>query len=139
MVAFSIPQGDALWVIAWDELFRVTLAPEVDISTVLQGEEELGEVFNEHRSILVIDAQIYPTLGLYGGVPTLSNMSGDHLSLEPCQDRLAVLNSDQQVKQIVEFSDSSGDWRWATFSVDGNYLLIGVPCDLFIYRWAVTS
>ncbi|MCY7322003.1 MAG: hypothetical protein LH660_09465 [Phormidesmis sp. CAN_BIN36] len=43
MVAFSIPQGDVLWVMAWDELFRVTLAPEVDISTVLQGEEELDE------------------------------------------------------------------------------------------------
>lgn len=138
MVAFSIPQGDALWVMAWDELFHITLAPEVSISTVLQSEEELDEVFDEHQSILVIDGQIHPMLGLYGGVPILSNMSGDHLSLEPCQDRLGVLNSDQQIKQVIEFSDLSGDWCWATFSADGSYLLIGVPYDLFIYQWADT-
>jgi len=31
------------------------------------------------------------------------------------------------VEKVVEFSDLSGDWRWATFSADGHYLLIGVP------------
>lgn len=134
MVAFSIPQGDALWVMTWDELFHIILASEVSISRVLQSEKELDEVFDEHRSILTINGQTYSMLGLYGGVPILSNASGERLFLDSCQDRLIVLNSDQQVKQIIKFSDSSGDWRWATFSADYNHLVIGVPYDLFIYQ-----
>lgn len=136
MYAFSIPQQDTLWVIDYDQLFHVTLIPEISISTALQGAEELNKVFDDDRSILVIDGKIYPMLGLYGGVPILSNQFGDQLSLQPCQDRLVVLNNERQVKQVIEFSDLSGDWRWATFSSDGRYLLIGVPYDLYVYQWA---
>lgn len=135
MVAFSIPQQDAVWVITWDALFQVTLAPDVSVLPVLQGEGELDKVFDEDRSLLAIGGQAYPMLGLYGGVPILTNEFGEQLSLEPSQDRLLVLTSERQVKQVIEFSDLSGNWRWATFSADGCYLLIGVPYDLFIYRW----
>lgn len=134
MFAFSIPQQDTFWVMTYEELFQVTLAPEVKISTVPGGVEELDEIFDEDRSILKIDRKIYPTLGLYGGVPILTNELGEQLSLEPCEERLLVLDSNYQVKQIIEFSDISGDWQWATFSADSHYLLIGVPYDLFVYR-----
>lgn len=50
-------------------------------------------------------------LGLYGGILILSNEFGDQLSLEPCQERLLVLSSNYQVKQVTEFSDLSDDWR----------------------------
>lgn len=139
MLAFSIPEQNRLWVMSHDELFQVTLAPQVYISTVLRGSEELGGIFDEDRSVLTINGQIYPLLGLCGGVPILTNQLGDQLSLEPSQDRLVILNSERQVKQVIEFSDLSGDRRWATFSADGRYLLIGVPYDLFIYRWAVAA
>lgn len=135
MVAFSIPQRDAVWVMTWDALFQVTLAPDANVLPVLRSEEELDGVFDEDRNLLIIGEQAYPMLGLYGGVPILTNELSDQLSLEPNQDRLVVLNSERQVKQIIEFSDLSGDWRWATFSANGHYLLIGVPYDLFIYRW----
>ncbi|MEB3359327.1 MAG: hypothetical protein VKK04_21555 [Synechococcales bacterium] len=65
----------------------------------------------------------------------MTNELGDQLSLEPSQDRLIVLNSEQQVKQVIEFSDLSGDWRWTTFSADSHYLLIALPYNLLIYRW----
>lgn len=135
MLAFSIPQQNMFWVMTHDKLFQVTLVPEVQILTILSGSEELDEVFDEDRSVLKIDRRIYPALGLYGGVPILINELGDQLSLEPCQGRLLVLDSDYQVKQIINFSDLSEDWRWATFSADGSYLLIGVPDALFIYQW----
>jgi len=134
IVAFSIPQRETFWVIAWDALFQVTLAPEADVSPVLQGDDKLNKVFDEDQNLLRIGGQTHLTLGLYGGIPILTNELGDQLSLEPSQDRLVVLNSERQVKQIIEFSDLSGDWRWATFSADGHDLLIGVPYDLFIYR-----
>ncbi len=135
MVAFSIPQQQVAWVMAWDALFQVTLAPEVNVLSVLHGEEELDKVFDEDRNLLIIGEQVYPLLGLYGGVPILVNELGDQLSLEPNQDRLVVLNGEGQVKQAIEFFDLSNDWRWATFSANGHYLLIGVPYDLFIYQW----
>jgi len=43
------------------------------------------------------------------------------------------------VEKVVEFSDLLGDWRWATFSADSHYLLIGIPYDLFIYYWAIVA
>lgn len=139
MLTFSIPEQNRFWITSHDELFQITLAPEVYISIVLRGSESLDEIFDEDRSILTIHGRIYPMLGLYGGVPVLINKFGDQLSLEPSQDRLVILDSEQQVKQVIEFSDLSGDWRWATFSADDRYLLIGVPYDLFIYRWVVTA
>ncbi len=114
---------------------QVISSHQISALPVLQGEEELDKVFDEDRSLLTIGGQAYPMLGLYGGVPILTNELGDQLSLEPSQDRLLVLKSERQVKQVIEFSDLSGDWRWATFSADGHYLLIGVPYDLFIYWW----
>lgn len=135
MLAFSIPQQNMFWVMTHDELFQVTLVLEVQVLTIVSGSEELDEVFDEDRSVLKIDGRIYPALGLYGGVPILINELGDQLSLEPCQGRLLVLDNDYQVKQIINFSDLSEDWRWATFSADGCYLLIGVPDALFIYQW----
>jgi hypothetical protein len=137
MLAFSVPKQNTFWVMSHDELFQIILAPEVCISTVLRGSEELDGIFDEDRSLLTINDQIYPMLGLYGGVPILINEVGDQLSLEPTQERLVILTREQQVKQIIEFSDLSGDWRWATFSADGRYLLIGVPYDLFVYQWVI--
>lgn len=64
MVAFSIPQEDTLWVMGWDELFYVTLAPQVSISKILQGEEKLYELFDEDRNVLVIDGQTYLSVGV---------------------------------------------------------------------------
>jgi len=78
-------------------------------------------------------------LRLYGGGPILTNELGDQPSLELSQDRLVVLSSERQVKQVIEFSDLSGDWGWATFSADGHCLLIGVPYDLFIYQWTIAA
>ncbi|MBD2502458.1 hypothetical protein [Anabaena azotica] len=45
-----------------------------------------------------------------------------------------VLNRSYEIKQIIEFWDESHDWRWATFSADGCYLIIGVPHTLFVYK-----
>lgn len=67
MVAFSIPQQNAVWIMGWDALFQLTLAPEVSVLSVLQGEEELDRVFDEDRNLLMIGEQAYPMLGLYGG------------------------------------------------------------------------
>jgi hypothetical protein len=135
MIAFSIPENAIIWVLSWDELLSVTLAPEIRISIVKQG-EEIYDVIDEDRSVLIVNEEIYPTLGLYGGVPILRNHMGDGLSLEPQQERLVVLNRSYEIKQIIEFYDDEfRDWRWATFSVDGCYLIIGMPHALNVYKW----
>ncbi len=119
---------------SWDELLCITLAPEIRISAVKRG-EEIYDMIDEDRSVLILNGNIYPTLGLYGGVPILRNNLGDGISLEPQQERLVILNSSYEIKQIIEFYDESRDWRWATFSVDSCYLIIGVPHVLFVYKW----
>ncbi|MBW4604355.1 MAG: hypothetical protein KME29_33500 [Calothrix sp. FI2-JRJ7] len=134
IIAFSIPENAKIWVLSWDELLSVTLAPEICVSIVKRG-EEIYDVIDEERSVLMVNEEIYPMLGLYGGVPILRNNVGDGLSLEPQQERLVVLNCSYEIKQIIEFYDGSGDWRWATFSVDSCYLIIGVPHFLHVYKW----
>jgi len=64
MVTFSIPQQDILWIMSWDVLFQVTLEPEISVSSVLQGEEAIDQVFDETRSLLSVNDQIYPMLEL---------------------------------------------------------------------------
>ena len=134
IIAFSIPENNQILVMSWDELLCVTLAPEICVSTVKKG-EEIFDIFDENRSILTLNEDIHPMLGLYGGVPILRNFKGDMLSLEPQEERLVVLSKSYEIKQIIEFWDESGDWRWATFSVDNCYLIIGVPYTLLVYKW----
>lgn len=132
LTGFSIPDGDFLWVVSYDGLSRVTMAPEVSVTPALR-DELLFEIFDEQRGVLTVDDHTFRMLGLHGGVPILRNTAGDGLSLEPKRSRLTILSPEDEVKQVIEFPDLSGDWRWATFSPDDRYVVIGVPYDLLVY------
>lgn len=62
IVAFSIPKNAEILVLSWDELLCVTLAPEIRVSTVKRG-EEIYDMIDEDRSVLILNGNIYPTLG----------------------------------------------------------------------------
>jgi hypothetical protein len=133
LTAFSIPHGDSILVVTYDEMFRVDLAPQATV-TSLGDDSLLLELFDEQRGLLTLEGRAYHMLGLYGGVSILCDSEGNGLSLAPKEERLTILNTKDEILQVIKFSDLSGDWCWATYSPDFRYLVIGLPYDVLVYK-----
>ena len=123
MQNFSIPVGDEILIESYDGKHLVRLLPK---PTVTDYEEDHWEPGWDRFEMLGIDG---------GGEPILINGLEQRLSLDPAREVLDVVRVDGRVVQRIEFSDMSGDWGIATYSFDGKWLVIGVPYDLFVYRW----
>lgn len=129
MTSFTIPEKGRMIICSYDGAHFVTLAPTVSVVHDLTmaeeytGGEEVEWEGTTHR-----------TLGYGGGNPILVHPDGSRLILRITEERVDLIAPNGEIVQTLEFSDLSGDWGFATFSSDGEYLVIGVPYDIYLYR-----
>ncbi len=111
---------------SYDGAHLVKLSPTVEVSH-----------FSEYEGRPEFAGLDLFMLGLDGGAPITTDVArGHHLSLDLPAERLRVIDRLSRIVQEIEFHDLSGDWGYATYSADGKWLAIGVPYDLFLYRWS---
>ena len=77
---------------------------------------------------------IYSILGLHGGTPILRSVHGERLEVLSETNRLLIHSTSSKQPVELPFEDLSGDWCKATFSVDGSWVLLGVPYELFVFK-----
>jgi hypothetical protein len=136
MLEFSIPIEDQILIVSYDGMHHVRLAPTMEVAHFPEHREGDGLVFGDDVEHVRFGGVDFPMLGLEGGTPILDDpRRGHRLSLDLAGERLRVVDGEARVVQEIAFYDLSGDWGFATYSADGKWLAIGVPYDLFLYRW----
>lgn len=133
MVGFTIPANDHVIVISYAALHFINLdepASEWSDDRYPEGEG----VYDYERRTLTYDDTVYHVLGLDGGNPIMRSADNEKLVIDADREVLTVENADGTVALEFHYADASGDWRYATFSLDYAYILLGVPYDLYAFR-----
>jgi hypothetical protein len=96
---------------------------------------EGGHLYDPTHQILSYGDKQFRILGLFGGVPIVRNDRGEELVLAATEDVLRVRDAAREISLTYRFVDLSGDWRYATFSPDGNVIVLGMPYEIHIFEW----
>lgn len=133
MIAFTIPVENTVIVLSYDGLHKISLFPDIKIATDTEQAENYG-IYDENKRTLVYDGRTYDALGLYGGNPILQDFQGNSLELRTEDQQLNIIGPNGTCLQSIPYSDLSGDWVFATFSVDGNFIALGLPYALYLFK-----
>lgn len=134
LICFSIPVSDEFWILSYEGLHRVTIAPTISVSTDRSYAGDLDIWNAEDGELLVVGDGFHKALGLAGGHPIHELPGSERLEVDPDTKILAVADPTRQHVQELGFFDEAEDWTHATFSTDGRYVVVGTPNSLTIYR-----
>jgi hypothetical protein len=133
IIAFSIPENDTLYVMSYEGIHQVTLAPDIKIRTDEEHAEDY-ELLNTEEMTMSYGGKHLKMLGLHGGRPITINNAGEKLKLDRTACSLSIKDSTDHTRQTIQYTDLSGDWAIASYSADRKYLLIGTPYELHIFH-----
>jgi hypothetical protein len=138
LIALSVPEGGEFLVLSYEGLHHVTLASDVSVRTDPAHAEDY-DIYDTDRGVLAYEGRKYWMLGLHGGEPVGDLPGGERLEVDPDAGRLSVTDQAGRLLADVGNFDLSEEWACATFSTDGNYIVIGTPNELRVYRRAKSA
>jgi hypothetical protein len=133
MIAFTIPVENTVIVLSYDGLHKICLFPDIEIATDTEQAENYA-IYDENKKTLIYDNRTYDALGLYGGNPILQDFQGNSLAIRREREQLDIIDTNGICFQSIPYSDLSGDWAFASFSFDSNFIILGLPCDLYLFK-----
>ena len=143
MIGFSLPVAGRLVLVCYCGIVSMDLANPAawtldDSETAWEG----GTGYDQTTQTLQYRGAIYRLLGLYGGEPIQRSGAGEEAELTApvvidttggrYMRSLTIRDRSGAVSFRVDFEELSGDWGFATFTSDGNYVIAGMPYDLFV-------
>ncbi len=133
MVGFSVPVEGQIAIISYEGIHILDLrAPRIVRHDGAYPEG--GNLYDQTQQVLSYGGKRFPILGECGGAPLMRNDRGETLLLTPMEDMLHVQDGDNDTILAYPFEDLSGDWRYATFSQDGDTIILGMPYDIHIFQ-----
>jgi hypothetical protein len=124
-VGFTVPNDGRFYVVSFEDLIYYQL----DDGSVTETEQEWE--LREEESIILIEGDKVPFIGLWGGSPIHRREDIGELRLKNSVVSLTKVNGQIQHWQFKNFS---GDWEQVTFDHSRNAFLFGTPYD-FDYRY----
>lgn len=134
MIGFSVTASSRVVIVSYEGIHTLILG-----NTSIQVQHDLaypegGDLFDTQRNTLKYQDQDYQMLGLYGGTPRLTSAFGERLVLRPREETFSVTDERGNVVFHHKYQDLSGDWAFITFAPDDEFIILGVPYDLYIFR-----
>lgn len=125
-IGFSVPAGDEFIVISYEGLHRVCLGPPI----VVERDERFAmyAAYDPDSGLAQYEGREYSIIGLHGGEPLRTTERGETLRLDTRAETLSILR-DQVEVFTMKYDNFSGDWAVATFSREGNWVVLGCPYD----------
>jgi hypothetical protein len=136
MIGFSLPLNRRMVVVSYEGLHLLDLDDLRQIRTDRTRPEGRG-VYEPDPGRVTLEGREYSILGLHGGTPRLKSTTGESLRLNLREGTLDVLNPDGSLEFRHPFEDPSGDWGWATFTSEDDFILLGLPYDLHVLKRSV--
>ena len=128
----SVPRGTRVLVAGYDEMFVVDLAEPASVRRDPDGDgyDEFDGTANRCR----YGGEAWQLLGLHGGEPLLISPAGEWLELDEVARTVSVFVGTDEVWS-APYKNFSGDWAAATFSPDGQFIVLGTPYDFDLRAW----
>ena len=133
VIGYSIPRGDEFWVMSYEGLHRIVLAPAVSVWTDRSHAEDY-DIYDTDRGLIEYEGMQLWMLGLHGGDPVGNLPSGERLEWFEKEGLLRVTENEGRALADVGPFAVDDDWAYATFSVDGRYVVTATPDRLCVYR-----
>lgn len=136
MIGFSVPQNDIVLVISYEGMHLLDLTEPVTV----EADEDFAEYdcYNPDVGIAEYHGQKWSIIGLYPGTPLLNSPQDEELKLDTKRLRISLWQNGTATWSS-SFQNFSGDWAAATFSPDGNLLVLGCPYDFDFRVWRRSS
>jgi hypothetical protein len=132
IIGFSVPVERQIAVISYEGIHVMNVdEPQTVLGDTTQPEG--GNLYDRTRQTLTCAGTTFHMLGLFGGIPLLQNEHGEEVFLDPTEDVLQLRTAGRAITLTFRFEDLSGDWRYSTFSPDGNVLVLDMPYNLHIF------
>ena len=135
VIGFSVPADDELIVISYEGLHRLRLRPTVVVGCDPQFSEYAA--YDPGSGIACYEGREYSIIGLHGGTPVLTTDRGERLHLDTQAESLSISGNGAETF-TMKYENLSGDWVVATFSREGNWVVLGCPygSDLVVLQRA---
>jgi hypothetical protein len=123
-IGFSVPAADEFVVISYEGLHRVRVGDTIAVKT----DEQLAEyaAYDPAAGVAHYAGRDYNIVGLHGGKPLVTTERGESLRLDTSSETLSIFQGDVEVF-TMRYKNFSGDWAVATFSREGDRLVLGCP------------
>jgi len=132
LLVFSVPIRDRVLVASYEGMHQIQLNEPVTVSTDLDYFEY--DCFDPETGLAEYDGELWNMVGLYPGKPIRQSPQGEELRLDTNQQEISVWQENQR-RWFSPFENYSGDWAAATFSPDGNHIVLGCPYDFDFRVW----
>lgn len=133
MLGFTLPDNDRLIVIAYDGLDIIDLHnPRHSVFDDRYPEGK--DVYDWRTQVLEYEGMRYRVLGLNGGEPLLKSKYDETLMVDTANELLTVYDASGVATLTHHYLDASRDWLSATFSLESDYVLLGIPYVLYAFR-----
>jgi hypothetical protein len=131
MLGFSVPQEGSVLVVSYEGMHLVHLGPPVTVET-----DNAHCEYDLHVSpgVWRYRDKDWQVIGLEPGRPLLTSPQGEWLELDEEGETVSVLVGGEEVWSS-SFKNFSGDWAAATFSPDGQFIVLGCPYDFDFHVW----
>ena len=126
MIGFSVPQDDSVLVISYEGMHLLHLGSPVTVET--DSEYCEYDLFDHNTGMADYRGRKWDIIGLYQGRPIKSGRAGEQLVLDTEAETVSVVQGGK-VLWSSGYENFSGDWAAATFSPDGQFIVLGCPYD----------
>ena len=132
LLGFSVPSDRRVLVISYGGVYVISLGESVEISTDDRFVEY--DIYDPETGIAEYDGARWDIIGLHGGRPIHSSPQGEVLKLSESTNSLQIAGRSGSMF-TTKFDNFSGDWAAATFSPDGEFVVLGCPYDFDFRVW----
>jgi hypothetical protein len=132
LLGFSVPRDRTVLVISYEGVHMLRLGESIGVSTDHRFVEY--DVYDPETGIAEYDGARWDIIGLHKGRPIHSSPQGDQLVLSESTSSLQVVGGSSS-SFTTTFENFSGDWAAATFSPDGEFVVLGCPYDFDFRVW----
>jgi hypothetical protein len=136
LIGFSVPVSNRSLVVSYEAVHILTLGETVHVDT--DDSVAQYDIYDPDTGTAEYRDVVYSIIGLHGGRPLLTSPDGCDLKLDQTRQTLTV-TSGTGIELSTAYENFSGDCAVATFSPDGQLLLLGCPYDFDFRLWRRSS
>lgn len=132
MIGFSVPQDDTVLIVSYEGTHLIRLGDPITVETDPEYAEY--DLYDPDTGVCLYQGKEWDIIGLFPGRPILVGPCGEEWKLNTEGETVSVLKGGQTVWSST-FENFSGDWAAATFSRDGQFIVLGCPYDFDFRVW----
>jgi hypothetical protein len=131
-VGVSLPKDNNILLVSYEGVHSINLSQPYSLANDYSMPEG-AELFDTRNNTFSYKGEVYKIFGLYGGEPILESPIGERLNIDTNREVLEIYEHTERLIFNFHYEDLSGDWCVGTFSENGQYVLLLLPYDIYVF------